>query len=119
MTILEGIKAALYAIAGAALAALFCWLVVIPLERNDARRGYVVEARATAAEAKSAELQRQVNAGQLVISSYQEIAKNDRARDAQTAADTDIRIKEYEKRLEAAGRSWHLDQSDVDELLKP
>jgi predicted ATPase with chaperone activity len=89
----------------------------VPTERAKAaaaaREGYVVEARATAAEAKAAELQRQVNAGQLVISSYQEIAKNDRTRDEQMAADTETRIRDYEKLLRAAGRRCDLNADDI------
>ncbi|MBB3234458.1 hypothetical protein [Phyllobacterium endophyticum] len=89
----------------------------VPSERakaaDAARQGYVTEARATAAEAKTAELQRQVNAGQLVISSYQKIAKNDRARDEQIAADTETRIRDHEKLLRSAGRNCDLNADDI------
>lgn len=82
-----------------------------------ARAGYVLLAEKTAAEAKATELLRQVNAGQIVIASYQEIAKNAKAAEQTIADDAETRITEYEKRLEAAGRSCRLDQSDIDELL--
>jgi hypothetical protein len=83
-----------------------------------ARKGYVQEVRATAAEAKADELQRQVDAGAIVISSYQEIAKNARAAEQQTAADAEQRISDYEKLLQTAGRKCPLDQSDLDWLSR-
>lgn len=113
MGVLEPIKAGLFAVAGAAIASAFYWLIIIPIERNNARRGYVVEARATAAEAKLLESQRQINAGQIVIASYQEIAKNDRARDAEAAASSEKRISDYEKLLQAAGRRCDLNADDI------
>lgn len=84
-----------------------------------ARQGYVVEARATAAEAKANELQRQVNAGQIVISSYQEIAKNAKAAEQKASDNAEQQIRDNETILRNTGRSWLLDQHDVDELLKP
>jgi len=113
MNIIEIIKAAAYGALGVCAASLLFWLIIIPIKEHEARKGYVIEARATAAEAKAAELQRQLTAGQLVISSYQEIAKNDRARDEKVAADTETRIADYEKRLQTAGRSCLLDPDDI------
>ncbi|SDP27461.1 hypothetical protein SAMN05428967_1408 [Phyllobacterium sp. YR620] len=39
MTIREAIKAALYALAGGAVTAAFYSLIIVPIERNDARGG--------------------------------------------------------------------------------
>lgn len=83
-----------------------------------ARKGYVQEARATAAEAKAAELQRQLDAGAIVISSYQEIAKNVRAAEEQAETEVETRIKENEKKLSDEGKDWRLDQSDIDFILR-
>lgn len=101
---------------GAALGIAFSYLVIVPLERRDARSGYVVEARATAAEAKSAELARQVAAGKLVAESYQEILKNARAKDAENDAQLAKDRAEFEAKLKAAGRGCGLDASDLDWL---
>jgi uncharacterized protein YdbL (DUF1318 family) len=94
----------------------------VPTERakaaGAAREGYVVEARATAAEAKAAELQRQVNAGQIVISSYQEIARNAKASEQKVSGHAEQQIRNNETILRNTGRSWLLDQSDIDFVLE-
>ncbi len=82
LALLGGLGGALRLAAGAAAGIGLAYLTIVPLERADARRGYVQEAIATAAEAKLSELQRQVAAGEIVIASYQEILKNTRAKDA-------------------------------------
>lgn len=104
---------AVWGIAGGAAVALFFIVVIVPIKQHEARKGFVVEARATAAEAKAAELQRQVNAGQIVVDSYQEIAKTAKAAE-QLAADTaEQRISEYETLLRNAGRSCGLSDDDI------
>jgi translation initiation factor 2B subunit (eIF-2B alpha/beta/delta family) len=119
MTILETIKAAAYGALGAAGASLIFWLIIIPIKQREARQGYVIQARATAAEAKANELQRQVNAGQIVISSYQDIAKNAKAAEQKASDNAEQKIRDNETILRNTGRSWLLDQSDIDELLDP
>lgn len=84
--------------------------------RHDALVGYVLQSKADAAEAKLAEVQRQVAAGEIVIASYQEILKNARAKDAEDDAKFAKERKDYESLLAAAGRSCGLDQSDLDFL---
>jgi hypothetical protein len=119
MTILTAIKAAAYAIAGAAIASVFFWLVIIPIERNDARRGYVAEARATAAEAKAAKIERERKADQIVIDAYQVQLKNARAAEVEKVEQHEQEIADYESKLSAAGRSCRIDGDDRDWLLKP
>ncbi|SFJ55335.1 hypothetical protein SAMN04515648_4573 [Phyllobacterium sp. CL33Tsu] len=119
MTILEGFKAAVSALAGAAVTAAFYALVIIPIERNDARRGYVAEARATAAEAKADKIQRERNANQIVIDAYQVQLKNARAAEAEKVEKHETEIAEHEAKLRAAGRSCLVDDADRDWLLKP
>jgi hypothetical protein len=84
--------------------------------RHDALVGYVLQSKADAAEAKLAEVQRQVAAGEIVIASYQEILKNARAKDAEDDAKFAKERKDFEALLVAAGRSCGLDQSDLDWL---
>ncbi|WJI43665.1 hypothetical protein NL532_23960 [Mesorhizobium sp. C120A] len=115
--LLGGVGGALRLAAGAAAGVAFAYLAIVPLERADARRGYVQEDRAIAAEAKLTEVQRQVAAGQIVIASYQEILKNARAKDAADDAQLAKDRAEFEAKVAAAGRAWNLDQSDVDWLL--
>jgi hypothetical protein len=86
--------------------------------RDAARAGYVLQSQAEAAEAKLAEVQRQVAAGQIVIASYQEILKNARAKDAADDLQFAKDRKDFEAKLAAAGRSCQLDQSDLDWLSK-
>jgi hypothetical protein len=81
--------------------------------RHDALVGYVQQSKADAAEAKLAEVQRQVAAGQIVIASYQEILKNARAKDAEDDAKFAKERKDFEALLVAAGRSCNLDAGDL------
>ncbi|MRG53985.1 hypothetical protein GF108_00095 [Phyllobacterium sp. SYP-B3895] len=119
MTILEGFRAALYALAGAAVTATFYALVIIPIERNDARRGYVAEAQATAAEAKADKIERERRADQIVIDAYQVKLKNTRAAEAEKVEQHETKIADYEAKLKAAGRSCLVDDADRNWLLKP
>lgn len=84
--------------------------------RHEALVGYVLQSKADAAEAKLAEVQRQVAAGEIVIASYQEILKNARAKDAEDDAKFAKERKDFENLLAAAGRSCNADQSDLDWL---
>ena len=84
--------------------------------RHEALVGYVLQSKADAAEAKLAEVQRQVAAGEIVIASYQEILKNARAKDAEDDAKFAKERKDFESLLVAAGRSCGIDQSDLDWL---
>ncbi|TGT76699.1 MULTISPECIES: hypothetical protein [unclassified Mesorhizobium] len=81
--------------------------------RREALVGYVLQSKADAAEAKLAEVQRQVAAGQIVIASYQEILKNARAKDAEDDAKFAKERKDFEALLVAAGRSCNLDAGDL------
>lgn len=99
---------------GIAIGVGFSYLVIVPLERADARAGYVQEDRALAAEAKSAELARQVEAGNIVVASYQEVLKNARAKDAVNDAELEKGRVEFEAKLKAAGRDCGLTADDLD-----
>src|SRR5690606_39047093 len=84
-----------------------------PMIAREARSGYVLEAQKTALEAQLAERDRQINAGNLVIESYQVQLRNARAAEAEKSAQTETEIAEYENRLKQAGRSCDLDDADV------
>lgn len=114
--LLGGVGGALRLVAGVAAGVGLAYLVIVPLERSDARRGYVQEDRAIAAEAKLTEVQRQVSAGQVVIASYQEILKNARAKDAADDAQLAADRKDFEAKLAAAGHSCPLDLGDIEWL---
>lgn len=106
------LDAGIGAIAGAALAAATMYLVVVPIERADAKRGLVAEVRATAAEAKASELERQVNAGRIVIDAYQAQLKNVRAQQAVADAEEEQRNADYAKRLASEKRSCGITDAD-------
>lgn len=102
---------------GAAVAALLFWLIIIPLEVREAKQGMVLEVRAVAAEAKAAELERQVSAGAIVIEAYQVQLKNSRAAEEAAAGEVEKRISEYEALRKTAGRSCTVDPADHRFLL--
>lgn len=102
---------------GAAAAALLFWLIIIPLEVREAKQGMVLEVRAVAAEAKAAELERQVSAGAIVIEAYQVQLKNSRAAEEAAAGEVEKRISEYEALRKTAGRSCTVDPADHRFLL--
>ncbi|MER8427845.1 hypothetical protein [Mesorhizobium sp. M1403] len=114
--LLGGVGGALRLAAGAAAGIALAYMTIVPLERADARKGYVQEDRAIAAEARLAEVQRQVHAGEIVIASYQEILKNARAKDAADDAQLAKDRKDFEAKLAAAGRSCGIDADDLDWL---
>ncbi|RUV98331.1 hypothetical protein EOA88_00390 [Mesorhizobium sp. M5C.F.Ca.IN.020.14.1.1] len=114
--LLGGVGGALRLAAGLAGGIALAYLTIVPLERADARRGYVQEDRAIAAEAKLAEVQRQIHAGEIVIASYQEILRNARQKDAADDAKLARDRTEFEAKLAAAGRSCNLDAGDLDWL---
>jgi len=88
----------------------------VDTERQAAREGYVREARAIAAEAKAAELQRQLEAGRKALAGYADLLTA--AQKAETLASDQLekRISDYEAQLAAAGRSCLLDSHDLDWL---
>jgi len=99
---------------GIAIGIALSYVTIVPLERANARAGYVQEDRALAAEAKNIELQRQIDAGNIVISSYQEIRKNALAKEAADDAQLDKDRTAFEAKLKAAGRSCGITADDLD-----
>lgn len=114
--LLGGVGGAVRLAAGIAAGIALAYLTIVPLERADARRGYVQEAKVIAAEARADELTRQVEAGKIVSASYQEILKNRREKDAADDAQFAKERSEFEAKVKAAGRACGLDASDLDFL---
>jgi hypothetical protein len=109
-------REALAALVAACVTYAVMMVLVVPIERDAARDGYVKEARAVAAESSLAEVRRQVDAGATVIQSYQEIAKNQFTREQAQAEENERQIAEYERQLQDAGRSCALTPADIDFL---
>jgi len=94
-----------------------CYLILVPLERADAKRGMVTEYRALSAEAERDELARQIKGGQIVIDAYQVQLRNVRAKEEATANDLERRITENEALRKASGRVCTVDDIDTRFLL--
>jgi uncharacterized protein YlxW (UPF0749 family) len=114
-----GLSGALRIVAGACVAAVLMFLVVVPLERADAKRAQETEYRAVSAEAERDELQRQLKGGQIVIDAYQVQLRNVRSKEESTANDLERKIAENEALRKALGRTDGVDPSDVKFLLDP
>ncbi len=100
--------------AAALLAAVFLGFRLW-ISRHDAAvlHGYVLVSEKIAAEAERDELKRQLEAGKIVISSYTEVSKNAREKEARNSVEAEARIKTYEKQLVTLGRSCGLDADDI------
>ena len=111
--ILDALKVGSGIVAGIVAMLTYNWVIHDPMVRASARSEYVALAEHTAAVAKRDELQRQVNAGNLVIESYQVQLRNARAADAAKTAQIETEIAEYEVRIKDADRRCDLDDNDI------
>ncbi|MFK4060717.1 hypothetical protein [Brucella anthropi] len=116
--LLDYIKIGAGAAFGIVLMLSFNLLIHDPSIRREARQGYVLEAQKIALEAKLAERDRQIKAGQLVIESYQEQLRNARKAEQERIEQTEQEIADYEKKLAAAGRSCLLNSDDIEWMRK-
>jgi hypothetical protein len=105
--------------AGIALMLGFNALIHDPMIEREARQGYVLEAQKTALEAQLAERDRQIKAGEYIITAYQQQLSNARAAETARAEQSEQEIAAYEKRLADEGRICRLDGADIDWLRKP
>lgn len=85
---------------------------------NAAREGYVILAEKTAAEARAAELQRQLQAATAAKQSLQEQITKDTAEDAQREKEREQSIMAYEIRLSQANRRCIVDRDDLSTILR-
>jgi hypothetical protein len=85
---------------------------------NAAREGYVILAEKTAAEARAAELQRQLSAATAAKQSLQEQITKDTAEDTQREKEREQSILAYEIRLSQANRRCIVDRDDLSTILR-
>lgn len=85
---------------------------------SQARSGYVLLAEKTTAEAKAAEIQRQLEAAKQSLASFQKRLDADTAQDKIDDQKREAEIKSYELLLSEANRRCAVDQSDIDWLTK-
>ncbi|MBA1141769.1 hypothetical protein [Mesorhizobium neociceri] len=88
-------------------------------EREAALVGFVSQARLDAAEAKNAEIERQLAAGRKAAALYAEMLAEAQAKNRAEDEETARRNAEYEAQIAAQGRSYRLNQSDRDFVRQP
>lgn len=116
--LLDYVKIAAGFALGILIMGLFNTFIHDPMIEREARQGYVLEAQKTALEAQLAERDRQIAAGEYVISAYQEQLSNARAAEQAKSEQSEQEIAAYEKRLADEGRACRLDGADIDWLRK-
>lgn len=84
----------------------------------EALQGYVAQSKVIALQAQLDETNRQLAAGRKASDMYAKLLAESQAREAATTEDLEARIAAHEKELHDQGRSWLLDQSDIDWLRK-
>ncbi len=80
--------------------------------------GYVLQSEKTAAEAKAAEMERQLNVTSQILTEYQKRKQAEDILDQQKQDQSEQEIADYEKKLADAKRSCVLDSFDIDFLHK-
>lgn len=83
--------------------------------RREALQGYVLEARAVAAESRLAEVERQLEAGRKALDGFADLLATAQAELAERAAADDKIIKDYETSRPDRER---LDSADIDFILR-
>lgn len=123
LALLGGISGIIRMVAGAAIAAVLAYavtyLIIVPLERSDARRGYVVLAEKVAAEAEAAELRRQRDAASVALEEHRKRLAVAEAAEEQANGRLEKEIAENEIALDAAGRSCRAGSDDIEWLRRP
>lgn len=87
--------------------------------RHEALVGYVQQSKLDAAEAKNAEIERQLAAGRKAAALYAEMLADAQAKDRADEEETAKRNADYEAKLAAQGRSCRITQSDRDFVRQP
>lgn len=85
---------------------------------SQARAGYVLLAEKTTAEAKAAEIQRQLEAAKQSLASFQKRLDAETVQDKIDDQKREYEILSYERLLSEANRRCAVDQSDIDWLTK-
>jgi len=87
--------------------------------RHEALKGYVLESRLAAAEAKQAETERQLAAGRKALSQYAELLAAEQAKSRAADEALEQEIAAHEKETTSQGRTCPISPADRDWLLKP
>lgn len=95
-----------------------CYFVIIPLERSDARKGFVHLAEKIAAESEAAELRRQMNATAQSLEEHRRRLAAAQIADQQQTEEREREITAYEIRLDQANRRCVLDRDDLEFLRR-
>lgn len=117
MNFLTAIFIAVGALAGIALTSLYVGFIHDPQVIANARQGYVEIAEKTAAEAKSAELERQRNAASQALTDNEKRKTADDLVNQAREAQSNLEVSQYEAALVAAKRSCFIDDDDRRFLL--
>ncbi len=83
-----------------------------------AKNGYVLLAEKTAAEAKAAEIQRQLDAAKQSLATFQKRLEAETVQDKIDDQKREDSIRSYELLLSEANRRCAVDQSDIDFITK-
>lgn len=102
------------------IAAGLLWNMLIdnPIQRAEARGGYVAIAELEAAKAQLAETKRQTEAAQEASDNFAETLRRQAQAASIKTAEQEKRNAEYQARLVALGRQCLLDDDDIRELSK-
>ena len=90
-----------------------------PKIAQEARAGYVTLAEKAASDAKAKEAERQRDAAEASLSDLSAKIEIDAAADRQKEQAHEKEIRDYEIRLDQAGRSCRLDDADIEFLRRP
>jgi uncharacterized protein YlxW (UPF0749 family) len=112
------IRIAVGAVAAGILAYAITYLIIVPLERADARRGYVILAEKTALASQLAEERRQRLAGAQALEEHRKRLAVSLASEDQANARLEKEIAENEKAVDAAGRACRADDADLDFFMR-
>lgn len=99
-----------------AACALYDRVVDDPSVRREATAGLVALSEKTALQAQIAEMNRRLAAAQRATKQFSDLLATSRAAEAAASAALEQDIARHEKALSDTGRSWRLDQSDIDWL---
>jgi uncharacterized membrane protein len=112
MNFLTAIFITVGVLAGMALSAIYVAVIHDPHVIATTREGYVELAEKDAAEAKTAEVRRQLNAASLSLTEMSKRQQADEMAQHAQQAQNDLDIADYEKRLQAANRACTVDSDD-------
>jgi uncharacterized membrane protein len=112
--ILDYLKLGAGVAAGLMVYHLYAVVVGYPSAAREARAGYVVLAEKTAAEAKAAEMERQMNAAQGALASFQKNLDAARQSEQQAKDTLENELSAFQLQLSEKNRQCLADSADLD-----